>query len=82
MDAFAQSFPFALGHSATVQMILHIDADPSPVAGENAIKLRDRTDLSPGPASLEIAVDGKSHFQPSLCWLEPINGGVQISRPR
>jgi hypothetical protein len=50
------------GHSTTVQMRLHINGMSLPVAqaGRDVLKLQHDFEVAPGPASLEIVVDGDS----------------------
>ena len=50
------------GHSTDVQMRLHINGMSLAVvqAGIDVLKLRDELEVVPGPASLEIVVDGRS----------------------
>jgi hypothetical protein len=70
------------GHSATVQMRLHINGQSLPVvqAGDNALKLRDNIRLPEGPASLEIIVDGQSRQSAVTVLSSGDTRWIQISR--
>lgn len=56
------------GHSATVDMLLHIDGRSLSVsqAGPVSFKLSDAEVLRPGPAALEVIVDGHSDTVPIM----------------
>jgi hypothetical protein len=62
METSQSSSKMSGGHSASVQMWLHVGGRSLVVvqAGDKALKLRDHTTLPSGPASLEIIVDGQS----------------------
>jgi hypothetical protein len=57
------SLDLAAGHSAEIQMWLHIDGRKLEVlqSGEGAIKLNRATVVPAGTAILEIVVDGRPH---------------------
>jgi len=51
------------GHSADVEMLLHLNGTTWPVlqSGPTAIKLKDTRGLALGDAVLEIIIDGRVH---------------------
>jgi hypothetical protein len=68
-----------LGHSAEVDLILHLKDQKVPLAqtGRTSVRLAHDVDIPAGPARVEIITDGISHFsdvtvtgrKPNSLWL-------------
>ncbi|WP_428938069.1 hypothetical protein [Fontivita pretiosa] len=74
--------PSANGHSAKVEMRLHVAGDVLPVvqASQSAIKLQYARRLGSGPATLEIVVDGAVRREPvQILWADINSRWVRIS---
>jgi hypothetical protein len=83
MNALQNATDTISGHSATVEMWLHINGMSLPVvqSGYESLKLRDDVKVPVGPGSLEVVVDGKARQSEIIILSGNNSRWIPISRP-